>query len=213
MLMVAGAYLSASSFEFVLARVNRSGWNGFHSSATPIGHSLEGNTAGVAIFTRRSHLVTAVEDMVLEDASLRHDSRSLRWVCVVLRLKGVSVLLVGLYLIAGIGMTAGNLEFLQQLLVLMSLLSMPVAVAADWQCIPVELFETGWLERARMTLSVPEVDSTCNVGGRVIVFFAVSTRLVPLIVSVSADLEVPWGPHCVVKSRYWLGFELCLADV
>ena len=109
-----------------------------------------------------------------------------------LRLKGVSVLLVELYLITGIGMTAGNLEMLQQLLVLMSRLSMPVVIAADWQCTPVELSETGWLERARVTLSVPEVDSTCNVGGRVIVVFAVSTCLVPLIVSVSADLEVPW---------------------
>ena len=142
----------ASSFEPVLARMNRSGWNGFHSSATPTGRSLEGNSAGVAIFTMKSHLVTAVEDMVLEDASLGHDPRSLKWVCVVLRLKGVSVLLVELYLITGIGMTAGNLEILQQLLVPMSLLSMPVLIAADWQCTPMELSETGWLERARMTL-------------------------------------------------------------
>ena len=97
-----------SSFEFVLIRMNTQGWNGFHSSATPIGCSLEGNSAGVAIFTRKPHLVIAVEDMVLESASLGRDSRSLRWVCVVLRLKGVSVLLVELYLITGIGMTAGN---------------------------------------------------------------------------------------------------------
>ena len=94
MLMIAEIHLLASSFEPVLARMNRQGWNGFHSSATPAGRSLEGNSAGVAIFTRKSHLATAVEDMVLEDASLGHDSRSLRWVCVVLRLKGVSVLLV-----------------------------------------------------------------------------------------------------------------------
>ena len=31
------------------------------------------------------------------------------------------------------------------------------------------------------------------------IFFAVPTCLVPLIVSVSADLGVPWGPHCAVK--------------
>ena len=30
-------------------------------------------------------------------------------------------------------------------------------------------------------------------------FFAVSTCLVPLVVSVNADLEVPWGPHCAVR--------------
>ena len=105
-------HLLASSFEPVLARMNRIGWNGFHASATPTGLSLEGNSAGVAIFTRKSHLVTAAEDMVLEDASLGHDSRSLMWVCVVLRLKGVSIILVELYLITGIGMTAGNLEIL-----------------------------------------------------------------------------------------------------
>ena len=84
------------------------------------------------------------------------------WVCVVLGLKGVSALLAELYLITGIGMTAGNLEKLQQLPVLTSLLSMPVAIAADWQCTPMELSETGWRERAGMTLSVPEVDSTCT---------------------------------------------------
>ena len=169
-LMIAEAHLLASSCEPVLARMNRSGWSGFHSSATPTGRSLEGNSAGVAIFTRKSHLVTAVEDMVLEDASLGHDSRSLRWVCVVLRLTGVSVLLVELYLITGIGMTAGNMEIVQQLLVLMGLLNMPVVLAADWQCTPVELSETGWLERARMTRSVPEVDSTCNVGVVLLIF-------------------------------------------
>ena len=108
--MIDETHLLASRFEHVLATLNRSGWNGFHSSATPTGLSLEGNSAGAAIFTRKSHPVTAVEDMVLEDASLGHDSRSLRWVCVVLRLKGVSVLLVELYLITGIGMTAGNLN-------------------------------------------------------------------------------------------------------
>ena len=139
-LMIAEAHLLASSCEPVLARMNRSGWSGFHSSATPTGRSLEGNSAGVAIFTRKSHLVAAVDDMVLEDASLWHDSRSLRWVCVVLRLKGVSVLLVGLYLITGIGVTAGNLENLQQLLVFMSLLNILVVIAAGWQCTPVELF-------------------------------------------------------------------------
>ena len=88
---------------------------------------------------------------------------------------------------------------MQQPLVLMSLLYLPVVIAAGWQCTPMELSETGWLERARLTLFVPEVDCTCNVGGRVIDNFAVSTCLVPLIVSMSADLEVPWGPHCAVR--------------
>ena len=114
-LTIAETHLLVSNFEPVLARMNRQGWNGFHSSATPAGHSLEGNTAGVATFTRKSHLVIAVEDMVLEHASLGHDSRSLKWVCVVLRPKGVSVLLVELYLITGIGITAGDLEICSSL--------------------------------------------------------------------------------------------------
>ena len=52
-----------------------------------------------------------------------------------------------------------------------------------------------------MTLAVPDIDSTCNVDGRVTDYFSISPCPVPLMISVSADLEVPWGPHphCAIR--------------
>ena len=50
-----------------------------------------------------------------------------------------------------------------------------------------------------MTLAVPDIDSTCNVGGTVIDYLSMSPCMVPLTISVSADLEIPWGPHCAIN--------------
>ena len=136
---------------------------------------------------------------MITSAALGHDPMFLRWVPVLLRLKGVSALLVELYLITGIGMVSQNLEILQQILALKSLLNMPVIVAAGWQCTPDQRAETGWLDRGGLILAVPDTDSTCNVGGRVIDYLFISPCLVPLMNSVSADLEVPWGLHCAVR--------------
>ena len=149
-------------------------------------------------------LVSRIWRVLLTSVRLRtssapgHDPMLLRWVPVVLKLKGVSALLVELYLITGIGVVGQNLEILQQILVLKNLLHMPVIVAAVWQCTPDLLAETGWLDRGGMTLAVPDIDSTCNVDGR-IDYLSISPCMLPLMISINADLEVPWGPHCAIR--------------
>ena len=52
------------------------------------GRSVEGASAGVCIFTRKSHLTSPVDECVIADSALGHDPMILRWVPVVLRLKG-----------------------------------------------------------------------------------------------------------------------------
>ena len=112
--------------------MSKHGWNSYHANAFPTGKSIEGASAGVYIFTRKSHLANPLDDCVITSAALGHDPMFLRWVPVVLRLKMVSALLVELYLITGIGMVGQNLEILQQILVLKNLLNMPVIIAAGW---------------------------------------------------------------------------------
>ena len=146
-LMIAEAHLNAASFENVGNRMSRHGWNPYRANAFPTGKSVEGTSAGVCVFTRKSHLASPVDECVIASSALGHDPMFLKWVPVVLRLKGVSALLVELYLITGIGMVGQNLEILQQMLVLKSLFNMPAIVAADWQCTPDQLAETGWLDR------------------------------------------------------------------
>ena len=43
-----------------------------------------------------------------------------------------------------------------------------------------------------MTLSAPDIDYTCNVGGRVIDYLFIYPCLVPLMISVSALLVLIW---------------------
>ena len=79
-------------------------------------------------------MVSPVDLCVLEQAACGADPRSLRWVAAVLRLRGVSILLVELYLITGIGISTCNMEILHQVYVLKNLLNMPVITRPTSSC-------------------------------------------------------------------------------
>ena len=155
-LMLCETHLTGDGFAPVRARMGAMGWNAFHSNAVYTGRSESGTSAGVAIFSRKSHLVSPLDSCVVAEASAGHDPESLRWVGAVLRLRGVSVLLVELYLVTGIGMSGENIEILQQMLSLRGLMNMPMVVAADWQSTPDELASTGWLDECALVPCVPD---------------------------------------------------------
>ena len=129
--MLSETHLTGEKFAPVGARMRALGWNSFSSNAVPTGRSDSGTSAGVAIFTRKSHLVSPLDDCVVSEVCCGRHPDSLRWVGAVLRLKAVSVLLVEMYLITGVGMAADNLEILHQIQALRGLMNMPIVVAAD----------------------------------------------------------------------------------
>ena len=163
-LMVSETHLESSRAGAVSNRMGKMGWNSYLSHAAPSGKSETGTTGGVAIFGRKSHLTTPLDGCALDSVSSGQHPESLRWVACILRLRGVSVLLVELYLVTGIGMVHTNLEILQQVRLLKDLVNLPCIIAADWNASPEELMGTGWLDRASLTLSIPDTTLPVMLG-------------------------------------------------
>ena len=90
-------------------------------------------------------------------------SNECRWVAGVFRMRGLSVLLIEVYLVVGLGIGKVNFDVLMQLETLIRIHKMPVIIGGDWQATPEELAASGWVARNSLTMVAPTNSaSTCN---------------------------------------------------
>ena len=66
---------------------------------------------------------------------------------------------------------------------------------ADFNCLPDELKQSGWPERLRMQVMIPNGPTTKVSATRIIQFCLVHPSTFPLCSAFSFDYTAPWGPH------------------
>ena len=200
--MLCEIHLTCELLQDVGRRTGFCGWDSFHQGAVLTGGCDAGTHGEQAILIRKKCHALPLDDLMISSAALGSDPCRLRWTACEVRFRGVTVVAVEAYLWTGIGLTARNLEVLQQLAMLVSLTRHPVVIAAAWQATPTELGDTGWMARLGLAPVIPEnTDTTCSLGGRLINFFGVSHELLGAAISVEAIPEVPWGPHWAVQFK------------
>ena len=112
----------------------------FHgTAASPSGKSVSGTSACVGILPKRRLAVVPPEPQSLSFSTGLSDPHSCRWFPLSIRLKGVSVTYIVVYLFSAEGLSTRNLDILQQIYTYMHLTPGPFILAGDWQVHPAEL--------------------------------------------------------------------------
>ena len=114
-----------------------------------------------------------------------------------IRLKGVTVLLITVYLWSGQGLSDDNFRIIKQLLIIIELHNIPFIIVGDFNILPELLLDSGWLVGMSATVMRPEnVDSTLNnVPNIIIEYLIVSNSILHLIIFLVADINTTTLPH------------------
>ena len=119
------------------------------------------------------------------------------WASSIIRLKGVDVLVVALYLVHGRDPNSEqNKAILESLGSLISILKLPFLIAGDWNCTPAQMLECNFTKFLGGTIVVPSnVDYTCSSGEGAMIDFVICSSCLMNAVEVTADVNGPWKPH------------------
>ena len=176
---------------------------GYKSYWTPAEDTGRGGTQGGTAFFARKHLASTSLIDASEGAHFLGWQQPRGWTAATIRLEGISVVIICLYLKDGIKCTGVNQKTLIDLGSWISTLSVGWAIFADWNMSPGELAASGWVHRVRGTIEAPAgVTHTCSTGGGSLIDFVVFAEFLrPFFVGVEADLTTPWSPHCTIVGR------------
>ena len=160
--------------------------------ASPTGRG--GNQAGLVVAARVPNHFVPVESEILAQVDPAGDN-SRRWAAGLLRLKGLAVLCVCVYLFVGEGLSQRNLEVLVQVELLLRLVAAPALVAGDFNCLLGDLEKSQWPSRCGLVACRTNDNATVHVpGGRSIDHAFVSVGAVALAQSVEEQVFA-WRPH------------------
>ncbi|CAE7504945.1 unnamed protein product [Symbiodinium natans] len=125
------------------------------------------------------------------------------FVSVSIRFQGWDLLLVNLYLQSGVGPTGGlNPEILSRLAAVLDQTSTQWLVLGDWNCSPAELLRLGFVDKVKGQVVAPG-GPTINTGGTL--DYAVASKRMAPVLSVSSSWDVPFKPHCAVTVELRVG--------
>ena len=155
------------------------------------------STSGGQIILPMGHLETTdVDKDLLQHCIPRDQFHCPRWTCCVLRTRGVSVLLISLYLFTGQGLSELNMGILQQIFMLVAFFKGVVVILGDWQVTPQEIMQLSAISRLRLSVITPScVDATCNSGSGRIIDFGVVSSSISQYITLEPELKVPWKSH------------------
>ena len=195
-------HLDTAQLAAKKSTVRSHGFDMLASAAEPTGRSVTGTCAGAAILSRKSMCLKNLDSHLLQRVIGAEQMEHCRWQAALLRLKGSTILIITSYLTHSIGLAAENLVLLEQLLVLIKAVGLPVIMCADWQMHPSMLIESDWPRRANLVLAEPPGQkATCNINldkASYLDFFLVSPQLLPLV-TVEPFLSAPWKTHLSLR--------------
>ena len=117
------------------------------------------------------------------------------WSAIAIRTKGLTYLLLILYMVSGIGPSGANVRRMQSIAGLIGILGIPFILIGDWNMTPQQLFNSGFTNLIKGSIMVPEdADYICR-SGRLLDYAVVSRSFVAAIASVKTSKDTPWHSH------------------
>ena len=150
---------------------------------------------GEAISTRSNMSAKPIAQTILKYIAEYTDT-DLRICAIYVRLTKLTFLFVNAYFWDSLGPKhPHNHSIFLQIELLNNIIKLPMFLHADFNCLPDELKQSGWPERLRMQVMIPNGPTTKVSATRIIQFCLVHPSIFPLCSAFSFDYTAPWGPH------------------
>ena len=185
-LMLQETHLQTDSLDNTMQYFSTRGWKCHGVAAEPTGNG--GSTGGFITLHPARHLIHHVHDYTKQGNG---------WTALCMERQGQNIYLVQLYLRTGETLQSSlNADILGQLLHFLDHLQAPFIVGGDWQTSPEELAATNIPSKMRAQIVATTGPTTLQ--GSHLDFCLVSTSLASFV-TLEADWEVPWKPHCALS--------------
>ncbi|CAK0857713.1 unnamed protein product, partial [Prorocentrum cordatum] len=179
--------------------LRKDGWRLSFKAGFASGRSDSGISAGEWLLTR-CHLAATQFDRLRDQAIA--DSRMdpfKGFSATTLHLKSGNLVYIAAYLLPSLGIAQYNNEVLVALGAFTKALADPWVIVADWNNEPQTLVDSGWVDRLRGRIALPNCKFTCDKGqGRMYDFAIVSKQLTSDRIRLRQVLAVPWKTHCAI---------------
>ncbi len=183
------------------------GYRVVNNPARPSKSSAGGTHGGELIACKKYHNITHIDKEVYNLLE-KHTSEPCSLSACLLRLKGRSILLIIIYMWSGQGLSESNFPIFKQVRILKDITNRPILVFGDWNMLPEQLAESGWIEHLGLQVNfvVPNnVTSTLHkIPDRVIDFAIVDKCISHIPEDLEADFQTPFlhlGLGCKINAR------------
>ena len=195
-LMLTEHHLDDSQLGLAIKEAEKWGRIAYCSGAQRNGLHVSATTGGQMILPKSFLGCAPLDPKLLHHVLPKDRLEAPRWKSCILRTKGVSILLVVVYLRTAEGLSEANLSIIRQLCTLAAFFRGQILIGGDWQMTPEMLASTPLITAMGLIVKPPiDTDATCKSGdGRIIDFFVCSAAISPYII-VNAEFNVPWKDH------------------
>ena len=173
-------------------------WRSCVSEAVPSGRSERGTSGGTAIISRAHLHLTPFRG----DAESQHrlGNGGGDWSAIQIRLRGVTILFIALYLTCGAGVSGPNARKLREVMELTIAAGFPFLIMADWNMKPSQLQESRWLQKIGGQVCLPRgVGHTCSTGS-LLDYAVVGNGMQAALLDLRPVLAVPWKSHVGLRA-------------
>ena len=171
-------------------KMQKIGWRSVFAAARPTGRSSSGSHGGAMMISRKNLHCTPFRNKGDEEEA----AKGLDWVAVKVRMKGIDVVYVALYMTCGIGPTGVNIKKMKEVMEFILWVNLPFVIMGDWNMAPEMLQQTGWVKKMQGEIMLPKgVQSTCSTGS--LLDYAVASNTLNGSVGLDPVLKVPWKSH------------------
>ena len=161
-------------------------------TAAPLTKRSATGTSGGVFLAPLSHIALAP----LSNSEMFHAGSD--WAAIVLRLRGLDVLYIQLYLISGVGPKAENIMRLRTIFTYAISMGYYFILVGDWNMTPEELYSTGFIKKAKASIiTVNHGLPTCRTG-RCLDYVVASCALAPALSDFHFVPLAPWIMHDVI---------------
>ena len=150
---VAETHLAAPDLRKLVPRLHAWGRRGFGSAARATGRSEAGTSGGVLVAPALALQLDSLSDP--EGSLSPWRTRGHDWVCVPIRLRGLTFVHCAAYMTACVGPRGENITKLKEMTRALLSYRLPMIVVADWNMEPQELATTGLLDLLGVDIVTP----------------------------------------------------------
>jgi len=136
-----------------------------------------------------------VELQILESIS-NSTAAPLRFAASYCRLKGITILILSLYMWDGEQLSERNENILNQIYILLQIIRLPFLCCGDFNMHPDVIKASDWPSKLKAVVRHPAVTSTLNNNNTSLIDFClISESIQQILLSITLDPSVSWSPH------------------
>lgn len=202
-LLICEHHLDSRRMPSALKEVHTWNRRAHFSLAQTTGLHVSATSGGQMLLSRPFLGCQQFDEKIVQQILPREAWQAPRWTASVLRTKGVSILLVVVYLRTAEGLSEANLAIISQLGLLALSFRGQVIMVGDWQITPEQMATTALIRKSAFVIhTAVGADATCKAGPGRLIDFVLATPAISPYLLVTADFDVPWKDHVGIRISF-----------